>query len=77
VTVFYNEGEIDSGGSSFTWVNAGKAWRGPGGIEDRGTNYWFGNINGLGRADLIDVNPQVNSVRIPLLRVLARPISNA
>lgn len=65
VTVFYNEGETPNSGSSFTWNNAGEVWRGSA-FNDRGTNFHFPNLNGLGRADMHDVNPRVNSVRVPL-----------
>jgi hypothetical protein len=63
VTVFYNDGEAPNSGSSFTWNDAGEVWRGSA-LKDTGTNFHFPNLNGLGRADLHDVNPRVNSVRV-------------
>ena len=61
VTCFYNSGQTPASGSSFSWANAGVVWRGTA-FNDRGTNFWFPNLNGLGRADMHDVHPRTNSV---------------
>jgi hypothetical protein len=71
VTVFYNQGQIPSSGSSFTWSDAGEVWRGSA-FNDRGTNFHFPNLNGLGRADMHDVDPRVNSVRVLLITLQLR-----
>lgn len=63
VTIFYNNGQTPQSSSSFTWTNAGIAWRGAA-YNDRGTNLHFPNLGGRGRADLHDVNPRANTVRV-------------
>lgn len=64
VTIFYNDGQSPKSGSSFTWTNAGIAWRGAA-YKDRGTNLHFPNLGGRGRADLHHVIPRTNTVCVP------------
>jgi hypothetical protein len=69
VTVFKNLGHSPGGhGSSFSWTNRGVLYS----PIDRGECMAFGNIGGLGRADLIHQLPVTNRVNLH-----RRPFSQA
>ncbi|KAK1518258.1 hypothetical protein CABS01_05792 [Colletotrichum abscissum] len=59
-TAFKNNGYQSggaAGGSSFSWTNRGVLYSG----VDRGECLHFANLGGLGRADLIEVDPATNT----------------
>jgi hypothetical protein len=58
--VFKNAGFFPASGSSVTWINRGVLYA----PIDRGNNMHFANLMGYGRADLIQVLPVTNIVRL-------------
>lgn len=60
-TVWYNRGRAsasDNSGSSFKWDNKGKAYSG----SSRGANMHYPNLGGVGRADMVHVDPDTGFV---------------
>ncbi|EPE08332.1 carbohydrate esterase family 3 protein [Ophiostoma piceae UAMH 11346] len=53
-TVWYNLGHKPDGGSNWGWYSQGKAYNG----NARGTNMFWPNLGGLGRADMFNVEPK-------------------
>ncbi|KAF5001515.1 hypothetical protein FGRMN_986 [Fusarium graminum] len=56
VNVFTNNGHKAQGGSSFSWTSRGMLYN----AIDRGENMHFTNQGGLGRADMVKVDPSTN-----------------
>ncbi|EXK87540.1 hypothetical protein FOQG_08887 [Fusarium oxysporum f. sp. raphani 54005] len=56
VNVFTNNGHKAQGGSSFSWTNRGMLYN----PIDRGENMHFTNQGGLGRADMVKLDPSTN-----------------
>ncbi|KAF4968093.1 hypothetical protein FSARC_4454 [Fusarium sarcochroum] len=56
VNVFTNNGHKAQGGSSFSWTSRGMLYN----PIDRGDNMHFTNQGGIGRADMVKVDPQTN-----------------
>ncbi|XEU97574.1 hypothetical protein FSHL1_002860 [Fusarium sambucinum] len=54
--VFTNNGHKAQGGSSFSWTKRGMLYN----PIDRGDNMHFANLGGLGRADMVKVEPSTN-----------------
>jgi len=63
MTAFKNMGFSTTGVSAFAWVDKGTI---AGGANYRGSAIELPNLNGLGRADNLAINPQTNEAWVLL-----------